>query len=386
MAQTLLGVGIGASDLVAICGARGAAFVAALLGVLKTGAAFVMVDPADRSARAGSLLGRPNLRAWIQLEGPVAPPEIVGERLLVFSQFTCDPLDPLGQDRERQDPGGSSNCIPADPRIEVNAEDLAGLIMIDGTGGIPETVVVTHGELSRLLQWVGESLNLNARDRFGLLSDSPGARMVQELFMPLWVGGTLCIPQAGRSDTASLSEWLRAKEITVIHLSLGAGRALAARSGEIFPHLRYAFLSGGALTKQDVLRLRRCAPSIKCINLFPGPGTRLAAGWFVAPENETLIRELIPIGTGIAGAKLLVMNGNLQLAGVGEPGEIYIYNPHLDCEAGKEAYLNGNFPHLQLVAESVNGKQLLRTGEMERYLPDGNIDVGPERRGEIRNY
>ena len=127
---------------------------------------------------------------------------------------------------------------------------------------------------------------------------------------------------------------------------------------------------GDMLTRRDVSRLRKLAPSVTSINLYGTTETQRAFG-FYAQEST---KEELPVGRGIDGVQLLVLNAAQGLAGIGELGEIYFRSPYLargyneDDELTRQRFITNPFTGIQ-------DDRLYKTGDVGRYLPDGNVEM-----------
>ena len=158
----------------------------------------------------------------------------------------------------------------------------------------------------------------------------------------------------------------------------------AVRAGERgLRSLRYACLGGDVLTMREVSMLHAFAPSATCVNFYGATETPQAMGYFVIPEPEDggashapareEAWERVPLGRGIADVQLLVLNGTWQLAGIGEVGEIYVRTPYLSKGyLGDEALTHERF--ITNPFTNAAGDRLYKTGDVARYLPDGNVE------------
>jgi thioesterase domain-containing protein/acyl carrier protein len=150
-----------------------------------------------------------------------------------------------------------------------------------------------------------------------------------------------------------------------------------ATTGDEIESLRYSFLVGDVLTKRDVSRLRKLAPSITCVNLYGATETQRAVGYYIVPSCESVPKvgekEVLPLGKGIKDVQLLVLNGSQQLCGIGEAGEIHFRSPHL-----AKGYLGDEtLTHERFILNpftNASRDRLYRTGDLGRYLPDGNVE------------
>jgi hypothetical protein len=161
-----------------------------------------------------------------------------------------------------------------------------------------------------------------------------------------------------------------------------AGEVLSIEHEPSLPSLRYAFFGGDVLTARDVEGLKRLAPSATCVNFYGTTETPQAMGFYVVPEDVSGTAEL-PLGRGIDGAQLLVLNDVGQLAGVGELGEIHVRTPYLskgylgDGELTRERFLTNPFTQ-------ADGDFIYRTGDLGRYLPDGNVAYRGRRDSQVK--
>src|SRR5262245_45310235 len=167
--------------------------------------------------------------------------------------------------------------------------------------------------------------------------------------------------------------------ITVANLTPAMLQLLAYAGPDTAPapirSMRYAFTIGDVLTKADVARLRRLAPSATCVSLYGTTETQRALAYCVlaadsAPAASS--KETTPLGRGVEDAQLLVINGSLQLAGIGELGELYMRSPHL-----ARGYLNDEaLTRERFIVSPLTGApsdRWYKTGDLGRFLPDGNI-------------
>src|SRR5690606_18803353 len=128
--------------------------------------------------------------------------------------------------------------------------------------------------------------------------------------------------------------------ISVCHLTPAVGQLIAQESDQpiVLEALRYAFFGGDVLTNRHVTMLCALAPNVQCVNFYGTTETPQAMAYLVVPDpakqmgNDSstgMAAHKVPIGRGIEGVQLLVLNRAQQLAGIGEVGEIYVRTPYL---------------------------------------------------------
>ena len=382
LANYLLAQGIGSRTVVAVYARRAASLVWTLLGVLKTGAAYMILDPSYPAARLSEYLRLARPGGFLQLAGTdELPPEV--EHTLAALSLHCRlqlPARPLADSS-----GQLSRISPVDPGSVVSPDDIACVAFTSGSTGHPRSILQRHGPLSHFLPWQQQTFALNAQDRYSMLSGLAHDPLQRDIFTPLCLGATLCIPtQEDITTPGQLARWMQQACLTITNLTPAMLRLLTQSlppplAQHQIPSLRYAFLVGDILTKLDAKRLQEIAPAATCVNLYGATESQRALGYFAVPPAagaafaEQEARERIPLGRGYRDAQLLILNRAQHLAGVGERGEIVIRSPHLaqgyldDDELTRRRFILNPFTH-------ADGDRLYKTGDLGRYLPDGNVE------------
>ncbi len=376
LANCLLANGIQSEDVVAIYGHRSPSLVWAVLGILKSGAAFLILDPTYPAARVIDCLRMAKPRGWLQLEAAGTVPDEL-EEFIAASSLRCHlELPRLAAALSRDPLGGYA---ADDPGVIVGPDDLAYVAFTSGSTGRPKGILGKHGSLSHFLPWQMATFKLSVADRFSMLSGLSHDPLQRDIFTPLWFGATICIPDPEIVGTPELAQWMADERVTFAHLTPPMAQLLveSATAGCCLPSLRYAFFVGDKLTRQDVSRLRRLAPQVTCINSYGTTETQRAVGYYaVPPEPEVQGRRdnaVYPLGRGMEDVQVLVLTAGQQLAGVGEIGEIYFRSPHLaQGYLGDEALTQARF--LTNPFTGVVGDRLYKTGDLGRYLADGNVE------------
>jgi amino acid adenylation domain-containing protein len=378
LAHALLGAGLRPEEPVAIYAHRCATLVWAVLGTLKAGGAFVILDPAYPPARQIEVLRLAAPRAFLHLTEAGPLPAELAE--FVAARPGCVRLD-LAPATFGERAGGGAESEP--PAVAVGPDHLAVIAFTSGSTGRPKGILGRHGPLSHFLPWQCERFGLGPDDRFSMLSGLAHDPLQRDIFTPLWLGAALAIPDpADFATPGRLAEWMRREGVTVSHLTPAMAQILTERPAGApvleLPAQRYVFLVGDVLTRRDVARLRRLAPAATCVNLYGSTETQRAVGYHVveasgdgSPAAERG-REILPLGRGMRDVQLLVLNPAGGLAGIGEVGEICVRSPHLARGyLGDEAATGARFPCNPFTGQADD--RIYRTGDLGRYLPDGDI-------------
>jgi amino acid adenylation domain-containing protein len=380
LARHLRAAGVGRGDVVAIYGHRSARVVWAVLGVMKAGAAFTVLDPAHPPARIADCLRFAAPRGWIAVAAAGAVPEALAEQV---AAIPCRVVLPLpGKDEKDCKDGKDIKDGAEEAAVAMGPEDLAYVAFTSGSTGVPKGILGRHGPLSHFVPWQRREFDLRESDRYSMLSGLAHDPLQRDMFTPLQTGGTICVPDpADIATPGRLAEWMRRERVTVAHLTPAMGQILTELPPEAAPvrldSLRRAFFVGDVLTRRDVTRLRELAPGVTCVNFYGSTETQRAVGYHVERDGSGrhpsgAVRDSLPLGRGMRDVQLLVLTRTGSLAGVGEIGEIHVRSPHL-----ARGYLGDPAgTAARFVPDPAGGAEarLYRTGDLGRYLPDGEVE------------
>lgn len=358
IANTLLRAGVLPGEVIVIYGTRQASLVKAILGVLKAGAAFVILDPSYPVERLIQCFSLAVPAGWIYLPGSGAVPP----RLLeILQRMTLKVTMEL-----------SSAADSNSPKANRSSDSLAYILFTSGSTGRPKGIEGTHAPVAHFLDWHIRQFQLNEKDRFSFLAGLSHDPLFRDIFTPLSLGATLCIPDSETlKEPEKLVSWIRRKEITVMHLTPGMGELIISGAQEPLTSLKHLFFGGDVLTARHVEEIQRVAPDAEIVNFYGATETPQAMGWHrVETQDRRFFR--VPLGRGIDDAQLLVLSSGNGLAGVGELGEIAVRTPYLSLGyRGDPALTAEKFVANPFRCEA--NDRLYRTGDRGRYLPDGSV-------------
>jgi amino acid adenylation domain-containing protein len=366
LAWRLAGSGVVPGDVVAVYGHRSAGLVLALLGIMKVGAAFLILDPDYPPGRLKHMLEGADPRGLIELAAAGSAAALIDGRPLAC-RVTL-PRDKQGQQALLAGDDGAPLGVAPGP------DERAYIIFTSGTSGHPKGIVGTHRPLSHFLRWHCERFGFTAADRFSMLSGLSHDPLLRDIFTPLWAGARLCIPDPELAlQPEALNGWMRRRRLTVAHLTPALSHVLAEGAPVQPTALRYLFFGGDTLDRRTVEKAAALAPGACCVNFYGTTETPQAMSHeVIEPGSRPALPETIPLGRGIEGVQLMVSNASGKPAGVGELGEIVVRTPYLCAGYLNDEVLTAEKFSVNPLGTS-NRDRLYRTGDLGRYLPDGRV-------------
>lgn len=367
MAAWLIQKGATEADRVVIVSGRCAGLVTAMLGASRAGLTFSVADMAYPAARIKQILR-------------VLEPSFV----LLCGEATFDiDLDNPGRGSKRpcvvrvpETCREALDAFTADIEVlpEVNPNHAAYITFTSGSTGEPKGIVTHHAPLVHFIEWHTRQHCLTRDDRFSLLSGLGHDPVYRDVFTPLSIGATVMIAaQSTVINPAALAAWLHDNAISIIHLTPPLGRLIetgAKLAGSRFDDLRYLFWGGDALSEALYKQICVIAPNARSVNFYGTTETPQAMAFH--PVDPQADNSRIPLGKGIDGAQLLVVNDAGQLVNDGEVGEILIRSPYLssgywgDTSLTREKFVVNPFTLIE-------GDICYKTGDLGTYLVDGSV-------------
>jgi non-ribosomal peptide synthetase component F len=215
LANYLLASGIKAKDAIAIYAQRGASLIVALLGVLKAGGVFTILDPTYPAARLLSYLRIARPKGWLQPGSGELPEEL--SKYLETVGFECRLVLPTNKS---EFPEMFRDINQAKPPLAITANDPAYIAFTSGSTGEAKGVLCRHGSITHFLPWQTNAFGLSGNDRFALLSGLAYNHLHRDVFTALAMGASVYIPPPEIArEPVQLCHWLRENSITVLHVT-----------------------------------------------------------------------------------------------------------------------------------------------------------------------
>ncbi|MEM0939406.1 MAG: amino acid adenylation domain-containing protein [Bacteroidota bacterium] len=358
LAHYLLEQGVASDQLVGICLERGVEMAVGILGILKAGEAYVPIDPDYPQSRIDYMLSDSGVKVVLSSSAAADAFEVREDLnvVLLDSQWN----QKIGK--------LSVNKIE---RVS-SPDNLAYVIYTSGSSGRPKGVMNTHkGILNRLL-WTQETYELGSEDVVLQKTTFSFDVSVWELLWPLISGSKLVFARpGGQGDPSYLKNLITSEQVTTIHFvpSMLSVFLSEVTSGDC-SSLRRVLCSGEALTLEQVRSFRTLFPKLRLDNLYgPTEAAIDVSSWSLPEDISSLTR--VPIGKPVSNTSLYVLDDNENLVPTGVMGELCIGGGQV-----ARGYLNKeDLTREKFVSNPFReGDRLYKTGDLARWLPDGNIE------------
>ncbi|MCX5192888.1 amino acid adenylation domain-containing protein [Streptomyces sp. NBC_00249] len=351
VAHRLLREGVRPEDRVAVLMDRSVASVAAVLGVVKAGAAYVPLDDRLPAERIRLVLEETAARtALVDRPGRLDPS-------LPVKAVVVDGIHGLADETD------------SDPGIASAPEQVAYVMFTSGSTGVPKGVSVTHANVLALVDdpcWREES-----RAKVLLHSPSTFDPSTYELWGPLLTGGVIVVAPAGDMNVEVLARTISDHGVTGLMVAASVLRLLVEEHPTCLAGVREIWSGGESMSPQVVKRIFEANPGIRVTNSYGPTETTLCAVHHTLTTSSVL-GDRIPIGTPVGNTGVYVLDGSLSVVPVGVAGELYVAGAGLARGYLRRAGLTAE----RFVADPFGpaGTRMYRTGDLVRWRADGTLD------------
>lgn len=370
LAQLLINEGLIAGDKVAILGLRCPAMIVSILAVLRCGASFTMLNAAYPVAMLKNYWNTLNPNFLITCDYD-----------LLVNEFDCaHSLDSkvvhLGQVLNSSDDLISSYRYKNIRLNYINPNSIAYHLFTSGTVDEPKCIATAHSPLAHFVDWQIKQFNINANDKFTLLSGVSHDPILRDIFTALSSGATILIPSEEIIfNSELLYDWLLASEPTVCHTTPAMGKLIhnGYNNKNRLSSIRAIFFGGDRLEIHHVKDMLEIAPNAAIVNFYGASETPQAMAYHQV--NLLASNEVIPIGKAISDTEILLLNNNLERVGYYEIGQIAIRTKYLSdgyISSKKAEHLTTSKAYLKDIFTDDSEIRIYLTGDNGYITADGN--------------
>jgi amino acid adenylation domain-containing protein len=371
LAARLVASGVGPETRVGLYLERSAELVVGLLGILKSGAAYVPLDPAYPAERVAFVLADAGVSALVTQE-----------------HLAAELPDPRCPVLWIDDAAAAAETLPArEPVQDIDPASLAYVIYTSGSTGRPKGVMIAHGSVVNFFASMDRRVGAEPPGVFLALTSVAFDISVLELLWAVTRGFHVVVhsaqstaairagdPPRRQPAARTVPEQIAAHGVTHLQCTPSLAQGLlvdlaALHAERALAGLRALLVGGEALPTPLAARLSACAPG-RVINMYgPTETTIWSATHAVGPDEAGTV---VSIGTPIGNTALYVLDAGLEPVPVGVTGELYI---------GGAGLARGYHGRAALTAERFvpdpfagRGARMYRTGDLARFRDDGSID------------
>jgi amino acid adenylation domain-containing protein len=350
LAHHLQKLGAGPEVRVGICMDRGLELIVCLLGILKSGAAYVALDP-----------NYPAERADFMLKDSAAPLLLVQQSFL--TKFGAYNGKLIIVDSTEESTSGES---PGNPRCLATLENLAYVIYTSGSTGTPKGVAIRHSSAALLLHWARGTFS--AEDLACVLASTSVCfdLSIFEIFAPLSCGGSVFIVD----NALHLGQNTKTARVTLINTVPSAMKELV-RANAIPASVRTVNLAGEAFPAELVHQIFESTDARQVFNLY-GPSEDTTYSTSALFQRGSL-KGAVPIGKPVTNTQAYVLDEWINPVPIGVAGELYLAGGGV-----ARGYLNrGDLTAERFIPNPFcrhPGQRMYCTGDIVRYRRDGELE------------
>lgn len=340
IAYNLRKIGIEQGDIVGILVGRSCEMISGLLGILKTGAAYLPIDIETPNQRIEAMLNDAQSRVLL------VDRNSKGKHFAIEKVYRIEEII----NEELQD---EYQLID-----NVKSNDLMYVMYTSGSTGKPKGVQVEHKNVVGYINAFKNEFKITDRDIMLQQATCAFDTFVEEVYPILTTGGTLVV--TSKEDLLSYSTLIKVIHeygITIISCS---PLLISILNEEVELGQVHTIISGGDVLKRSYIS--NLIEKVKIYNTYGPTETTVCATYYQCDNNQT--REYIPIGKPIANYKVYILDKNNQLVARGVPGELCIGGVGVT-----RGYLNQNFLTKAKFIDNpfVKGEKLYKTGDLAKW-------------------
>ncbi|MGY5484988.1 amino acid adenylation domain-containing protein [Paenibacillus sp. ALE2] len=364
IAHALLAKGLERGTFVSIFMHDKIQLICSVVGIVKSGCVFMPIDVTYPRERIKVMLSTTETK-YILTDDPLASFSDI------YEGWT-EELDIIHVDTQANEFNGKVR-----PEQSYGPNDKTYVFFTSGSTGNPKAVVGRNESLLHFIEWEIEEFGITQDARVSQFTSPCHNPLLRDIFVPLLSGGAICIPESKEMmlESNSLMEWIESSRVSLIHCTPSLFKLINGKSltSDRYPQLQYVLLAGERSVPKDIVSWYEIMDErVQLVSLYGQTETTLAKV-FHRIKPEDVVKPNIPIGKPISGARVAILNEDLQLCAQGVTGEIYIRTPYRSLGY----YNNDELNKERFIPNPFNNDPtdiIYRTGDLGRVLEDGNIE------------
>lgn len=336
---------------------HGPPLIAAIMGTLKAGRIYLVLDPADPPVR---------LRAVLEHSG--ADSLLVDETTANLAEQIATPALQLLKWNDAVAARSMEAYYPV-----IDPDSGAWLMYTSGSTGEPKGVWQTHAGVVHLADVYAQLIGINSDDRLSLLTSCGLAASASAIFGALLNCATLCPFHLRSQGVERMLFWVKARRVTILHAVPTVFRQAIRANGseEKIASLRWVRLGGEPVTRADVeLFAKHCPTNCRLLHAYSSTETGLVCAQ-VIDHDPRFDGWSIPVGKPVVGATISLIGENGRAVASGEPGRIVVSSAGVSAGYWRgSAQSDVGFQ----TAKNGNTQRTFVTSDLGRILADGTIE------------
>lgn len=355
LAHRLQQMGASSNTLIGLYMERSLEMVIAMLAIVKSGAAYVPIDPTYPSERVENILKDAAIKILL------TDRKVIGDMKYNINLI-------LYLDEERMIPHEGQE---ANPMRESGSDRLAYVMYTSGTTGQPKGVMISHRAICNRLHWMKEEYSVSETDTIFHKTPISFDVSVWEVFLPLMTGAKLIISTpGGHKDTQYMVRMILLHRVTMIHFIPSMLQLMLDEADfSNCTSLKFVFSGGETLPYELLERLLEKLPA-EIHNRYGPTEISINATYWPSERNKN---KIVKIGKPLANTQVYVLDANREMVPIGVPGELFVGGTSL-----AEGYLHRqDLTDEKFIFHTFSKDRkakLYRTGDWVRCLSDGNLE------------
>ena len=354
-------------DLIGLLLDRSETMIISILAIWKAGGAYVPIEPGTPDERISYLISDANIRVLLANDR-------YRKKLGELFSLRIEYIDDL------EFTNRISSSYPADNFItDTLPESLAYVIYTSGTTGKPKGVMIEHRSINRLIKNSNFTV-INENDNVLSLSGYQFDGSVYDFFYPLTSGATLVLStKEVFLQLEDLDKLIEKHDITNFFVTTALFNTIVDAELPHISRLKYILFGGELVSVSHVNKFRETYKDVKLVHVYGPTETTTYATSYLVNDYKGKFTTTVPIGKSISNTTTYVLDSNLLPVPIGATGELYLGGAGLargylnNPELTSERFITNPYQNLSDKENNYNG-HIYKTGDLVRYLPDGNIE------------